>query len=69
MKPDWTTGKDGKTDSSVKFTELVCVVTWLIFSSSHDLINGSNESVARVIVAQLAHVHNMAPAEEGEDGV
>ncbi len=62
---DWTTNPaTQKSNSSDKFEELVGAVEILIFNSSHQLIRGQANSVARLIMAQLAHVHNLEPKEE-----
>ncbi len=65
MKTDrgfgWTDGEDGFSNSSDKFEELVRAVKQLNLDSAHALIQGNSDSVARLIVAQLAHVHGMEP--------
>lgn len=58
--PDWTV-KDGRSNSSPDFQNLVFAVSRLIRDSAHDLISGRTDMVARLIVAQLAHKHGMAP--------
>lgn len=62
---DWTISPvDGKLNSSPKFEELSIAVEELIRQSAHTLLAGRADTVARLIVAQLAHVHHMAPVHE-----
>ncbi len=58
--PDWTT-KDGRANSSDQFKEIAGHIADLIRGSAHSLICGQTESVAALILAQLAHVHNLEP--------
>ena len=59
---DWTISPvDGKSNSSPAFEELVITVEELIRHSAHSLLAGRADTVARLIVAQLAHVHHMKP--------
>lgn len=60
---DWTE-RDGRSNSSELFHHLTREVASLIRDSAHDLINGNVDSVARMIVAQMAHVHKLGPMEE-----
>ncbi len=62
VEPDWTAGPRGS-NSSDAFERIVNEVTRLIHECAHDLIMGRTPGVARLIVAQLAHVHGMAPRE------
>lgn len=55
---DWTIGADNRTNSSEKFLELVDVVDHII-RGIH--VGDNTKSWARLIVAQLAHRHGMAP--------
>lgn len=65
---DWTTNrKTGRTNSSQTFERLCGEVEELIRGSANSLIAGDAGSVARLIVAQLAHVHHLAPRAHGED--
>lgn len=57
---DWTQYK-GRANSSQEFEDLVTVVDILIRNNGWDLINGRSISVARLIMAQLAHVHHLRP--------
>lgn len=62
VKPDWTIDpKSHHTNSSPEFDQLCKEVERLIRDSAHSLINGQVGSVAGLIMAQLAHVHGMAP--------
>lgn len=63
---DWTC-KAGSTQrySSKKFLTLVKEVDRLIKNSAFFLISGELDSVARLIVTQLAHVQHLAP--QGSD--
>lgn len=62
---EWTT-KDGRSNSSDEFDALVVVVEDLIRGSAHSLIRGDAGSVARLIVATLAHGHGLAPTRAAE---
>jgi hypothetical protein len=55
---DWTTGDDGRSNSSEAFQALVEQVARLL--ANHRLGDEVRDT-ARVIVAQLAHVHGLAP--------
>jgi thioester reductase-like protein len=57
---DWTE-KDGRTNTSDLFNRMVEVVTQLILESGSTLIAGGVQSVARTIVAKLAHVYGLVP--------
>lgn len=59
---DWTVDQEtGRSNSSAAFNAAVDAVARLIRNSAHDLIGGRVESVATLIVAQLAHIHGFAP--------
>ena len=59
---DWTDHpKTGHTNSSPKFEELVKEVTRLIRADAHSLLAGHADMTARLIMAQLAHVHGLGP--------
>lgn len=58
---DWTS-KQGWSNSSDKYCEMVDAVDHLIRESAFSLISGRTDIVARLIVSQLAHVHGMRPA-------
>jgi hypothetical protein len=58
---DWTVGPEGRSNTSARFLKLMSAVERLILDSGHDLIHGRANTVARVIMAQLAHVHGLAP--------
>lgn len=59
---DWTRDpKTGRSNSSKEFDRLVGAVAQLIRNGAHDLIAGRAETVARVIMAQLAHKHGLRP--------
>lgn len=60
---DWTMDGD-RTNSSALFLRLVREVERLIRSSAHELISGRADQTARLIVAQLAHVHGLAPIDD-----
>ena len=62
IAPDWTTDPEtGRCNSSPKFLHLVSEVDRLIRGQSHALLNGHCHFVASLIVAQLAHVHDVGP--------
>lgn len=58
---DWTVDERGRTNSSPKFLELCDAVEKLIREDAHCLINGGADRTARLIIAQLAHIHGMRP--------
>jgi hypothetical protein len=58
---NWTCDDEGRSNSSELFEELCTAVTSLIRESAHALIAGRADSVARLIMAQLAHVHGLVP--------
>jgi hypothetical protein len=60
---NWTE-RDGRSNASELFQKLAGEVARLLRGSAHDLINGNADSVARLVVAQLAHVHKLGPMEE-----
>lgn len=64
-KRDWTTDPDGRSNSSKLFEKLCDEVETLIRSDAHSLIGGYAGSTARLIMAQLAHVHGLAPTRKG----
>lgn len=55
---DWTCDAEGRANASAAFDRVVEAVTGLL--RSHRL-GGSVEDTARLIVAQLAHVHRLKP--------
>lgn len=60
IKAPWTMA-NGRTNSSPEFQFLCDEVEGIIRGSAHSLIAGNAGSVARLIMAQLAHVHGLAP--------
>jgi hypothetical protein len=60
-KRDWTWNERGQSNSSPIFEKLCGEVERLIRSDAHSLINGNAGSTARLIMAQLAHVHGLKP--------
>lgn len=63
---DWTM-RGGHTNSGREFTFLITEVERLVREGAHSLLNGRADQVARVIMAQLAHVHDVGPLERGRD--
>ena len=66
MKPkqtrDWTVDpKTGRSNSSKKYLEICRSIEGVIRKSAYDLIAGRADATARLIVAQIAHVHGLAP--------
>lgn len=61
LRRDWTTAPDGRVNSSPEFLRLVAEVERLIKGSAHSLLNGRADQTARLILAQLAHVHGLRP--------
>lgn len=63
MKVDWTVDPvTGRSNSSPEFMELTKEVGNLIRSEAHSIVRGRTDLVGRLIMAQLAHVHGLAPA-------
>jgi hypothetical protein len=63
VRADWTADPaTGRTNSSEEYLRIVGEVERLIRESAHALINGGVWRTAALIVAQLAHVHHLAPA-------
>lgn len=60
---NWTTDATGLDNSSEAFRTTVSIVAGIIRGQAHALISGDVENVARLVVAQLAHVHGFAPKE------
>ena len=63
LEEDWTC-KDGVMNSSDKFEALCDAVERLIRNDAYMLIAGNAGMTARLIVAQLAHVHGMVPKDD-----
>lgn len=57
---DWT-HKDGRSNSSARYLHCVAEVKSLILDSAFTLLQGHADTVAGLIVAQLAHVHGLEP--------
>lgn len=65
----WTVGKDGRTNSSPLFEKLVDEVTNMIRDDAHQLLAGNAHMTARLILAQLTHVHGLEPRRpHGQEG-
>jgi hypothetical protein len=64
MGSDWTV-HEGLSNSSPAFFELQSAVEQIIRNSGADLIAGRASTVARLIMAQLAHVHGVGPLPAG----
>lgn len=60
--PDWTADASGRSNSSPLFEAMIEEVARLIRQEAHFLLQGDTESVARLIMAQLAHKHGLGPA-------
>jgi len=59
---DWTLDLEtNRVNSSETFMNLTNEVQVLIRNSAYSLIAGDTYGVARLIMAQLAHVHHLAP--------
>ena len=58
---DWTQDDAGRSNSSPEFLRLVAAVARLIRNDAQVLLAGNAEMTARLIVAQLAHAHGLAP--------
>lgn len=60
---DWTIDPEtGRSNSSPLYRSLVGEVERLIRSEAHALISGRANMAAGLIMAQLAHIHHLAPA-------
>jgi hypothetical protein len=65
-EPDWTRDPEtGLANSSPEFERIVGEVERLIRDDSRRLIAGRADATARLIVAQLAHTHGLAPFRSG----
>lgn len=63
LEPDWT--YDGTVaNSSPEFLRLCDEVERLIRGDAHALIDGRADSTARLIMANLAHKHGLAPTDK-----
>lgn len=63
MTTHWTS-HNGWTNASPEFQRMCDEVERIIRSDAHSLINGHAQMTARLIMAQLAHVHGLAPKED-----
>ena len=62
---DWTVDrKSGRSNSSARFLELSAEVGRLIRRDAFSLLQGRSEDTGRLIMAQLAHVHGLAPSKK-----
>jgi hypothetical protein len=62
--PNWTTSIDGRENGSERFRQLADEVAKLIRQNGGQCLDGGWVRVtAGLIVAQLAHVHGLAPAD------
>lgn len=65
---DWTQSEGGTANNSALFIELQERLAQILVSSATNLITGQTQSVARLILAQLAHVYHFGPQiDERED--
>lgn len=60
MTADWTQ-KDGVANTSDEFLDLCDAVERLIRGDAHALLGGRADKTARLIMANLAHKHGLAP--------
>ena len=64
IRDDWTIDPEtGRSNSAPEFVRLCAEVEGLIRQSAHSLIAGRADLVAGLIMAQLAHIHHLAPRE------
>jgi hypothetical protein len=61
MSRDWTIGAEGRCNTSPVYLGLTRAVAQLIRNDAHTLLRGGAESTAGLILAQLAHVHELSP--------
>lgn len=66
IKPDWTSDENGRSNSSETFCKLCDEIERLIRNDAHSIVSGNAGSTARLIMAQLAHVHGLAPISIGD---
>jgi hypothetical protein len=60
--PNWTTSEDGRENSSYEFTKLMIAVERLLLEGCGRALDPAWVSAkAGLIMAQLAHVHHLAP--------
>jgi len=65
--PDWTADpRTGTPNQSAVFFAAASDVESILLANGYRLLNGQVYTVARLIVAQLAHVHHLAPLGEGQ---
>lgn len=63
---DWTVDPEtGRSNSSSEFNHMVFVVGEMIRDSAHSLLRGDTETVARSIMATLAHKYGLTPSGQG----
>lgn len=59
---DWTIDpQSGRTNSSERYIQLAGEVEQMIRNSAFSLLAGRADSVARLIISQLAHAHRLVP--------
>lgn len=59
---DWTrNAKSGRSNDSPQFAALCSEVERIIRGDAHTLLSGRADITAGLIMAQLAHVHKLAP--------
>lgn len=68
-KRDWTWDRKGRSNASPEFKRICDEVERLIRNDAFALISGNAGATARLIVAQLAHVHGMKPAKRRSGAV
>ena len=60
LPQDWTL-KEGRSNSSPSYLLLGEVIKALILNNGADIVNGSADKVANIILSQLAHLYGLAP--------
>jgi hypothetical protein len=60
-KSDWTCDSKGRSNSSREFQAICNEVECMIRGEAFTLLSGRADQTARLIVAQLAHAHGLAP--------
>lgn len=66
---DWTADQSGRSNSSDAYLALAAAVEGLIREDEGRIAGGGADRTAAVIVAQLAHVYRVAPAESVPAGL
>lgn len=64
---DWTIGPHNKSNTSQTFNVLVADIERIIRNDAASLLSGRADSTARIIAAQIAHVHHFVPSKTAKE--